>query len=85
MRCSKQRFIRSPRRQQHRRNGEAERPRGPQVDHKIELGGLRHRQIDWLIALQDVCCVEAHLTIRVRQAGPVAHQAAGFDVRARAL
>ena len=46
---------------------------------------MRHRQIDWLIALQDVCCVEAHLTIRLRQAGPVAHQAAGFGVRARVI
>jgi hypothetical protein len=30
---------------------------------------LHHRQIDWLLALQDACCVGAHLTIRFRQAG----------------
>ena len=29
--------------------------------------------------------VEAHLTIRFRQADPVAHQAAGFGVRARVI
>jgi hypothetical protein len=32
-------------REQHGRNGEAERPRGPSVEHKIELGEL-YRQID---------------------------------------
>ena len=36
--------------EQRRRHLEAERPGGWQVDDQLELGGLGHRQLRWLLA-----------------------------------
>jgi len=36
---------------------------GLQVDDKIELRGLRHRQIGWFRTLEDAAGIDAHLAI----------------------
>ena len=41
------------------------------------LGRLHDRQVGRLLALEDAAGIDAGLTIRIRDAGPVAHQAAG--------
>ena len=42
---------------------EAERLGGLEVDHQLELGRLHHRQIGWLLALENAPGVEANLAI----------------------
>ena len=43
------------------------------------LVGCCDRQVGRLLALEDAAGVDADLTIRIRDAGSVAHQAAGLD------
>src|SRR5262245_20225386 len=80
---SKAALIRSP-----RRRGRAAwaarraRARGRQIDDEIELGRLYHRQIGGLLAFQDATGIDTNLAIGFGDAGPVAHQAAGFGVPA---
>src|SRR5215469_17617673 len=62
------------------RDGEAESAGGLQVDGKIELGGLNDRQIGRLGTVEDSPCIVTNLTIRARNVGAVAHQAAGLNV-----
>ena len=57
---------------------EAEHPGGLEVDDQLELGRLHDRQVRRLRALKDAAGVDADLTIRIRNVGPVAHQPAGF-------
>src|SRR5215471_8337841 len=64
--------------EQSRRHVVAERLSGFGVDHQLELARLLDRQIRWLGALEDATGIDAELTIRVREAGSVAHQPAGF-------
>src|SRR5262249_54488979 len=52
------------------------------VDDQLNLGRLGHRQLGSLIALQDAPSRDADLTIAVRQASAVAHQAAGLCLQA---
>jgi hypothetical protein len=52
------------------RNGEAERLRGLEVDHQLELGRLLNRQIGRLGALQDFSGVNAGLVIGSVILGP---------------
>ena len=40
-------------REQRRRHGEAERLGGFEVDHQLVLGRRLHRQVGWLLALED--------------------------------
>ena len=58
---------------------EAEGLGGLEVDHELKLGGLDHRQIGGLLALQNPRCVEPGLPIGVRNAGPITHQATRYD------
>src|SRR6266446_7600552 len=61
------------------RHGEAEHPGGLGVDDQLELRRLYDWQVRGLRALEDVAGIEAHLTIRIRQAGSVTHQPAGLS------
>jgi len=45
--------IRSSARAQHRRNFEAERLRGPEVDHELKFGWRLYGKVAWLLALED--------------------------------
>ena len=49
------------------------------------LVGCMHRQVGRLRALEDAAGVDADLTKRIRQAGSVAHQPAGFGIFARRI
>src|ERR1700730_4102749 len=69
-------------RRQCRRHLEAERLGGAQVDHELELGPLRDRQVGRLRALEDTAGVNTALTIGVGEAGAGAHEAAGPGERA---
>src|SRR6516165_2727087 len=65
--------------EQVRRNCEAERLRGLEIDDQLELRWLHDWKIGRLFALEDAAGVDAGLTIGVSQAGAVADQAAGRD------
>ena len=60
-----------------RRDGDAERLRGVQIDHELEFGRLHDRQVGGFGALENPAGVDADLTIGVGKAGSVAHQTAG--------
>ena len=60
-------------REQLRRNFEAKRLRGLQIDHKLELGRLNDREIGRLGALENLAGVNAGLAICIGQACSVAH------------
>src|SRR4051794_1961687 len=50
---------------QRRRNIEAKRLGGPQVDHQLELRGLLDRKVGWLRTLEDTLNVGGSPTIQV--------------------
>src|SRR6516165_8290457 len=66
--------------EQRRRYFEAERPGRLQVDDEFELGGLYHRQVGGLCALENLAGVDADPTIHVEKVTPIARQPAGFDM-----
>ena len=70
---------------QRRRDFEAERFGGLEVDDKFVLGRLHDRQIGRLFALKDATTVDTDLTKRIRQACAVAHQPAGFGILTRRI
>src|SRR3954447_10008435 len=59
-----------------RRHVEAESLRGSQIDHHLELGGLHHRQIGWLRALENATGIKPCVAMCIREAGSVARQTA---------
>src|SRR5215831_15212277 len=59
-------------RQHRRRNREAEHPGGLEVDHELELGRLRHRQIAGTGAGEDARHVGTDLAVTVVEIGAVA-------------
>lgn len=59
----------------HRRDGDAERLRGLQIDDKLEFGGLLHRQVGCLFAFENSAGVDAAQTSRLRNVASVTHQA----------
>src|SRR5262249_23255386 len=63
--------------EERRRNFEAKRPSGVEVDDQLYLGGLLDRQGGRLLAFENPPSVDAGLTLRVGDPAPVAHQAAG--------
>src|SRR5215467_548621 len=67
------------------RNVDGERMGGRQIDDEIELGRLYHRQVGGLLAFQDTTGIDTNLPIGFGDAGPVAHQAAGFGVPAQVV
>ena len=50
-----------------------QRSRGLKVDGEHELGRLQYRQIGGLCAFKDAAGIDADLTKRIRDIGPVAH------------
>jgi hypothetical protein len=62
--------------EQGRRNFEAERFRGLQVDHQLVLVGRLHRQVGRLLAVEDAASVAACLAELVDKIGPVGDETA---------
>ena len=62
-----------------RRHFEAERFSGREVNHKLELGGLIHRQVRRLFTLENTADIETNPAIRVRNVIAIAHQPAIGD------
>src|SRR5215217_8735796 len=62
------------------RHFESERFGGPEVEHQLELRRLYDRQVARFGALENSASVDTCLAIRIRQAGPVADQAASNNV-----
>src|SRR5512144_906403 len=63
--------------EQPRRNGEAERLGGFEVDDQLNLRGLLDRQVGRLLPLEYPAGVDTNLTGPFRKATSVTHQAAG--------
>src|SRR3954451_24029170 len=63
-------------REQHLRDGEAERPRGFQVDDEFEFGWLLYRQICRFLAVENAAGINARLAIESVKVSRVADQAA---------
>ena len=61
------------------RNRQAERLSGLEVNDKLKLGRLHHRQVPGLLALENPSDVNADLPIASGKIGAVAHQAAGLS------
>ena len=80
--------IRSPRRRGRAASAELSRPSALAVLRLMTNSNLvdcMHRQVRGLLALEDAAGVDAGLTIRVRNAGAVAHQTAGFGIFANCV
>ena len=71
--------------EQRRGDFEAERPGGLEIDHQFELGGLHHRKIGRLFALENSTDVQAGLAIEVCNAGSIAHQAPCHRILAQCI
>src|SRR6516162_4299598 len=63
-------------RDERRRNLEAERLRGFQIDDQFEPGRLQHRQIGWARLLEHECRIRPLLAIQIGKMRAIAHQAA---------
>ena len=55
---------------------DAECPGGLEVDDQFELGGSLHRQVGWLLALEDAVDVAGRSTILVDEIRPIRDQTA---------
>ena len=78
MQCSKQQFLFDHlvgAGEQRLRDFEAERFRGAEVDHKLDLGALLDWQIGRPFAFENAPAVDAHQANRFGAAGPLAHAA----------
>ena len=53
-----------------------------EVDHQFVLGWRLHRQVGWLLALEDAIDVASRAPVRVDPIRPVGDQAAASDERA---
>ena len=53
-----------------RRYGEAERLGGLEIDHQLVLGRRLHRQVGWLLALEDAIDVAGRAPVLVDDSGP---------------
>src|SRR5262245_7426289 len=58
---------------------EAERLRGPEIDHEVKLRGLLYRQIGRLLAFENAAGIGTSQPVRIGYARSVTHQAAGRD------
>src|SRR6516165_8052644 len=61
-----------------RRNFEADRPGGVEVEDQLEFGRLHDRQDGWLLALENAAHISAGLLIQLRKVRPIAHQPSGL-------
>ncbi len=68
--------------EQHRRHLPAERLGGLEVDRQVKFGRLHHRQIARFLALENPAGIDRRLTVRIRQVGAIAHEAASQDILA---
>src|SRR4051794_39211427 len=66
-------------------HGEAQHPCRRVIDDKLELGGLHDWQVGRVCTLEDATGIDTDLTIHIRQAGSVAHQAADFGIFTRPI
>src|SRR6516164_1094912 len=64
-------------RQQRFRDGEAERPRGLEVDDEFDFCQLLHRQVGWFLAFQNAPGIDANLVVETAPSNAIAYQAAG--------
>src|SRR5262245_19126854 len=67
------------------RHSEVEYPCRRVIDDKLKLCGLHDRQVRGFRTLEDATRIDTDLTIRIRQAGSVAHQPADFGVFTRPI
>ena len=67
-------------REHRRRNGEAERLGGLEVERQFVLGWRLHRQVGRLLALEDAVDVAGRAPELVENIRPIGDQAAGGDV-----
>src|SRR5262249_29120106 len=59
-------------------HSETEHPGCLVVDDQFELARLHDRQVRGICALEEATCINAHLTIRIRNVASVTHQPADF-------
>src|SRR3989344_3901740 len=64
--------------QQLRRNREAERSGGLEVDHELELGRLFHGKVAGFGALENLVNIDGGTAVHDRHVNPVGHEAAGL-------
>ena len=71
--------------EQARRDFEAERPGGSQIDHQVELARLHDRQIANLFAFKNPTDINPRLSIAVVDIRSIAHQASDIDELAQKI
>ena len=62
---------------------DAERLRGPEVDHRLELGRLQDRQVSGLCTVENLRGVDAILAISIGNIDTVAQQSARYSILAK--
>jgi len=63
---------------QRQRNRQAERLRGPEIDHELELRRLMYREVGGLFAPENACGQQTSLPVGIEKVGSVACQATGI-------
>src|SRR5262252_4016342 len=66
--------------EQHRRDFEAQRLGGFEINDQLELDRLQDGQVDWLGAFENLCRVNANLAVGVDGVYSIAHQAASCSI-----
>src|SRR5215469_12117067 len=67
------------------RHSEPECLRGFEVDGEFNFRGLLHRQVGWLLAVEDSTSIHADEAIGVGKVRSVAHQPTGRDKRSQGM
>src|SRR5262249_12608789 len=62
---------------------ETQHLRGLMIDNELKLAGLRNRYVRRFCALKNTAGIDSKHMIRIREAGPVAHQPADFGTFTR--
>src|SRR5215831_1894768 len=65
--------------EQRRGHIKAECLRGLEIDHQLDLGGLLHRQVRRLLALENAARIDTGLAVCIRETAPIAYQTAASD------